>query len=63
MSSNRQFDMSISNRLQRGESFIFTAGPSTTQLHLKVLDHKTLGKDKTLGEADVDVCPFFLDRR
>ncbi|KAH8120625.1 tricalbin [Phellopilus nigrolimitatus] len=37
------------------ESFSFPAGPSTPKLHVKVLDHKTLGKDKQLGEADVDI--------
>lgn len=39
----------------RNESFSFPAGPSTPKLHVKVYDHKTLGKDKSVGEADVDV--------
>ncbi|KAL5495683.1 TCB2 [Sanghuangporus weigelae] len=37
------------------ESFSFPAGPSTPKLYVKVYDHKTLGKDKALGEAEVDI--------
>jgi hypothetical protein len=40
----------------RNESFEFAVGPSTTRLHVLIFDHKTLGKDKSLGEAEVDVC-------
>ena len=39
----------------RNESFEFAVGPSTTRLHVMIFDHKTLGKDKSLGEAEVDV--------
>ena len=39
----------------RNESFEFAVGPSTTRLHVLIFDHKTLGKDKSLGEAEVDV--------
>jgi len=39
----------------RNESFEFPVGSSTTKLHLLIFDHKTLGKDKALGEAEVDV--------
>lgn len=44
------------------ESFSFTkVSPDNAVLNLKVLDHKTLGKDKELGEATVNVselCAF-----
>lgn len=39
----------------RNESFEFAVGPSSTSLHILIFDHKTLGKDKSLGEAEVDV--------
>jgi hypothetical protein len=39
----------------RNESFEFPVGASTTKLHVLIFDHKTLGKDKALGEAEVDV--------
>lgn len=47
----------------RNESFEFAVGPSTTRLHVLIFDHKTLGKDKSLGEAEVDVSSksHFLD--
>lgn len=40
----------------RNETFSFSVGPSSTKIYVKVLDHKTLGKDKALGEGEVDVC-------
>ena len=43
----------------RNENFAFPAGPTTPKLYLRVLDHRTLGKDKTVGEAEIDVS-FFL---
>ena len=42
----------------RNETLAFPAGPSTPKLQAKVYDHKTLGKDKEIGEADVDVRSF-----
>ena len=39
----------------RNETFSYSVGPSQTKIYVKVLDHKTLGKDKTLGEGEVDV--------
>jgi hypothetical protein len=39
----------------RNETFDFPVGPSTPKLHVTIFDHKTLGKDKLLGEAEVDV--------
>ena len=42
-------------KICRNESFSFTAGASTPRMYVRILDHKTLGKDKVLGEADVDV--------
>ncbi|KII93708.1 hypothetical protein PLICRDRAFT_131763 [Plicaturopsis crispa FD-325 SS-3] len=40
---------------QWNEAFNFAASPSTAKLYLWVYDHKTIGKDKLLGEADVDI--------
>ncbi|KAH7915157.1 C2 domain-containing protein [Hygrophoropsis aurantiaca] len=37
------------------ESFNCAAGPFTPKIHVWVYDHKTLGKDKMLGEGEVDV--------
>lgn len=40
----------------RNESFAFSAAPATQpKLFVWVYDHKTLGKDKLLGSADIDV--------
>lgn len=39
----------------RNESFTFAAGAFTPKLFAWVHDHKTLGKDKLLGEAEIDV--------
>jgi len=39
----------------RNESFIFTASQTTPQLYLWVHDHKTLGKDKEIGDGRVDI--------
>jgi len=38
------------------ESFLFNpVGPETSILHIEVFDHKTIGKDKPLGDADVEI--------
>ncbi|RDB28789.1 Uncharacterized protein PYUK71.03c [Hypsizygus marmoreus] len=37
------------------ESFVFAAGPMTPKLYAWVHDHKTLGKDKELGDGEVDI--------
>jgi len=37
------------------ESFSFTAGSFTPQLFVWIYDHKTLGKDKLLGRASIDI--------
>jgi len=37
------------------ESFTFAAGAFTPKLYAWVHDHKTLGKDKVLGEAEIDI--------
>ena len=43
----------------RNESFIFNGiGPETQILHIEVFDHKTLAKDKSIGDADVEVRSF-----
>jgi hypothetical protein len=39
----------------RNETLRFTTSGDTNSLSVKVFDHKTLGKDKELGEAMVDV--------
>ena len=39
----------------RNEVFAFAAGPSQQKLYAWIYDYKTLGKDKTLGSAEVDV--------
>ena len=39
----------------RNETFDFPIGPSTPKLYVSIFDHKTLGKDKALGDADIDV--------
>jgi hypothetical protein len=42
----------------RNETLSFTAGPMTPKLFVWIYEHKTLGKDKLLGEgyADVSFC-------
>lgn len=47
----------------RNESFDFPVGPSTPKLYVSIFDHKTLGKDKALGDADIDVCNEYLYQR
>ena len=42
----------------RHESFTFVAGPLTPKAFVCVFDHKTLGKDKVLGEGELDVRSF-----
>ncbi|TFK76782.1 tricalbin [Pluteus cervinus] len=37
------------------ESFNFYAGPGQAKLHIWIHDHKTLGRDKLLGEGEVDI--------
>jgi hypothetical protein len=41
--------------LCRDESFTFHVGPDTKSLHLEVFDHKTIGKDKSIGQIDIPV--------
>lgn len=41
--------------LDRNESFTFAAGPYTPKVFVWIHDHKTLGKDKLLGDGEVDV--------
>lgn len=42
----------------RDETCRFLINSDTKFLHCAVWDHKTLGKDKPLGEVDIDVCGF-----
>ncbi|KAJ7693677.1 C2 domain-containing protein [Mycena rosella] len=37
------------------ESFTFAAGTFTPKLYIWIHDHKTLGKDKLLGEGEIDI--------
>lgn len=39
----------------------FPAGPSTPTALVKVYEHKTLGKDRCIGEGEVDVSVSFLN--
>lgn len=42
--------------VDRNESFTFHAAPATQpKMHAWIYDHKTLGKDKLLGSAEIDV--------
>ena len=41
--------------LVRNEVFAFAAGPSQQKLYTWMYDYKTLGKDKLLGSAEIDV--------
>jgi Ca2+-dependent lipid-binding protein len=37
------------------ETFVFSASQLTPKLYIWIHDHKTLGKDKQLGEAEIDI--------
>ncbi|KAK0233307.1 C2 domain-containing protein [Armillaria fumosa] len=37
------------------ETFVFAAGPYISKIHVWVHDHKTLGKDKLLGNGEIDI--------
>ncbi|KAG7450195.1 tricalbin [Guyanagaster necrorhizus] len=37
------------------ETFVFAAGPYLSKIRVWIHDHKTLGKDKLLGEGDIDI--------
>ena len=39
----------------RNESFVFAASSRTPKLYIWVHDHKTIGKDKAIGEGEVEV--------
>ena len=39
----------------RNESFDFPCSAATPRLYAELFDHHTIGKDKPLGEAEVDV--------
>lgn len=46
----------VAELVSRNESFAFAAAPATQpKMFVWVYDHKTLGKDKLLGSADIDV--------
>lgn len=51
--------MSVSERSpllsSRNESYSFNVVPGVTSFTVTVYDHHSIGKDKELGEADVDV--------
>jgi C2 domain len=48
--------LSCPHSAPRNETFEFYVVPSTPKIYVSIFDHKTLGKDKSLGEAEVDVC-------
>ena len=50
----------VNSFFYRNESFIFAASPPTTKVFIWVHDHKTIGKDKELGDAEVEVSHLFL---
>lgn len=52
--TSHSLSLSLSNS-NRNETLAFPAGPTTPKLYAKLYDHKTLGKDKQIGEAEVDV--------
>lgn len=48
----------------RNESFTVQVNGDTKELRATVFDHKSFGKDKSLGEADIDVrwrCPLRIE--
>ena len=46
----------VLSRLYRRETFCWTpAGPLTPKLFLWLFDHKTIGKDREIGDGEVDV--------
>ena len=47
---------------RRNELVSFNASAATPRLHLEVFDHRTLAKDRSLGEADIDVSSTLLDQ-
>lgn len=40
------------------ETFDFSVGPATSKLYVSIYDHKTLGRDKSLGEVVVDILQY-----
>jgi hypothetical protein len=46
------------NQHYRNESFTFRAASTTPKLFAWVFDHKTLAKDKPLGETEINVSAF-----
>lgn len=46
--------------IRRDETCRFLVNSDTKHLTCAVWDHKTLGKDKMLGDALVDVCNFLF---
>jgi hypothetical protein len=49
-------DLAHLGSIYRNETFNFAAGALTPKLYVWIHDHKTLGKDKLLGEGEIDVC-------
>ncbi|KAG8844129.1 hypothetical protein FRB91_002847 [Serendipita sp. 411] len=43
------------NNPEWDESFTFAVGPETKSLHLEVMDHHTIGKDKCIGQTDISI--------
>lgn len=57
--SNTSFVIILISLFHRNESFLFSASALTPKLHTWIHDHKTLGRDKEMGEGDVDVSFYF----
>ena len=47
--------------LDRNGSFKFAASALTPKMFIWMHDHKTLGKDKEIGEAEIDVRVCFVE--
>ncbi|CCA70918.1 related to TCB3-protein localized to membranes, bud-enriched [Serendipita indica DSM 11827] len=46
---------SKTNAPEWDESFTFPVSADTKTLHLEVMDHHTIGKDKSIGQADISI--------
>ncbi|KIM32474.1 hypothetical protein M408DRAFT_327029 [Serendipita vermifera MAFF 305830] len=47
--------LSKTNAPEWDESFTFQVGPDTKTLRLEVMDHKTIGRDKTIGQLEIPI--------
>ncbi|CAG8761136.1 7114_t:CDS:2, partial [Acaulospora colombiana] len=47
--------VSKTNNADWEEAFTFQVGPETKTLHLEVMDNRTFGKDKSIGQTDIAI--------